>query len=174
MSRARFPGRNLTYFTSRRSASTDETSRPKSTPAPNLAERKTTTTEHHSVRHPPRRHPGDAIGSRVPKLTSQVGTHAYKGNHSNSDVRQAVVSRLLNYLHEQCVEDSVAAGGDGGRDDPEAQRLQCEANLAHGVPAPAAPEAHHRHPLPCLRDLNLLRPNLNHHLLIGLSNNSIA
>lgn len=110
---------------------------------------------------------------RVPKLTCQVGTRT-RATTVISVVRQAVVSRLLNYLHEQCVEDSVAAGGDGGRDDPEAQRLQCEANLAHGVPAPAAPEAHHRHPLPCLRDLHLLRPNLNHHLLIGLSNNSIA
>jgi hypothetical protein len=59
------------------------------------------------------------------------------------------------YLDEHGVDDGVAGGGDGRRDDAEAQRLQRPADLGDDVPAPAAPHAHHRHFLPGLRNYHL-------------------
>ena len=47
---------------------------------------------------------------------------------------------VIAYLDEHGVDHSVAGGGDAGRDDAEAQRLQRPAHLGHGVPAPAAPQ----------------------------------
>ena len=64
-------------------------------------------------------------------------------------------AQAIAYLDEHGVDHSVAGGGDAGRDDAEAQRLQRPAHLGHGVPAPAAPHAHHRHLLPRLRHLHL-------------------
>jgi hypothetical protein len=58
------------------------------------------------------------------------------------------------YLHEHGVDDVVADGGEGGRDDAEAEGLERAADLGHGVPAPAEQHADHRH-VPSLRHLHL-------------------
>jgi hypothetical protein len=77
----------------------------------------------------------------------------------SSQTKQQVITVGLYgtgcYLHEHGVDDGVADGGEGGRDDAEAERLERAAHLGHGVPAPAEQHAEHRNLVPGLRDLHL-------------------